>query len=120
MNSNNCIAMLLAGGEGKRLRPLTLTHAKPAVSFGGQYRLIDFPLSNCLNAGIDKIGVLTQYRAETLHQHLGNNNTNITLLPAGLKPDEGYTGTADAIYKNIAYIDKLRPENVLILSADHI
>lgn len=120
MNTNNCIAMLLAGGEGKRLRPLTLTHAKPAVSFGGQYRLIDFPLSNCLNAGIDKIGVLTQYRAETLHQHLGSNNANITLLPAGLKQDEGYTGTADAIYKNIAYLDKLRPENVLILSADHI
>jgi glucose-1-phosphate adenylyltransferase len=127
--NHTCMALLLAGGEGKRLRPLTLTHAKPAVSFGGQYRLIDFPLSNCLNAGITQVGVLTQYRADTLHRHIESASSGpsvmkgkqeITMLPSGTKAQEAYIGTADAIYKNIPYIDSHNPEHVLILSADHI
>lgn len=120
METPKSIAMLLAGGEGKRLRPLTLTHAKPSVSFGGQYRLIDFPLSNCANAGIENIGVLTQYRSETLHQHLNAYNPKIAILSAGLQQGEGYTGTADAVSKSIPYIDRQHPDHVLILSADHI
>ncbi|MDO3412871.1 glucose-1-phosphate adenylyltransferase [Saccharibacillus sp. CPCC 101409] len=124
MINKDCIAMLLAGGEGRRLAPLTSALAKPAVPFGGHYRIIDFPLSNCLNSGIDTVGVLTQYAAESLHEHIGegtpwkNENGQITLLPPGVLGE--YRGTADAITKNIPFIDQYDPEHVLILSGDHI
>lgn len=122
----DCLAMLLAGGEGRRLAPLTSTLAKPAVPFGGHYRIIDFPLSNCLNSGIDTVGVLTQYAAESLHGHIGegspwanrSGNGEIALLPPGEHGE--YRGTADAITKNIEFIDRHAPEHVLILSGDHI
>ncbi|KAA9006540.1 glucose-1-phosphate adenylyltransferase [Paenibacillus spiritus] len=126
MSKKDCIAMLLAGGEGRRLAPLTSVMAKPAVPFGGQYRIIDFPLSNCVNSAIDTVGVLTQYEAESLHNHIGQGEPwglqnrpdgGVQLLPSG---DNTYTGTADAIYKNIEFIDRHAPENVLILSGDHI
>ncbi|WIV17789.1 glucose-1-phosphate adenylyltransferase [Paenibacillus polygoni] len=129
MAKKACIAMLLAGGEGKRLAPLTSKIAKPAVHFGGNYRIIDFPLSNCVNSGIDTVGVLTQYEAESLHGHIGKgepwklNTTKdkgVTLLPSWNTGSDEYCGTADAIYKNIEYIDAQDPENVLILSGDHI
>lgn len=129
MKKKDCIAMLLAGGEGRRLSPLTSRLAKPAVPFGGHYRIIDFPLSNCVNSGIDTIGVLTQYEAESLHEHIGEgeawklprSETNgISLLPSYNAGVEEYAGTADAIFKNIAYVDSHAPENVLILSGDHI
>lgn len=129
MDKKNCIAMLLAGGEGRRLSPLTSKQAKPAVPFGGHYRIIDFPLSNCVNSGIDTIGVLTQYEAESLHEHIGKGdswrlpktgNSGISLLPSYNVGVTEYSGTADAIYKNIEYIDSHDPENVLILSGDHI
>lgn len=129
MSKKNCIAMLLAGGEGRRLSPLTSKQAKPAVPFGGHYRIIDFPLSNCVNSGIDTIGVLTQYEAESLHHHIGEgsawklprcDNNGITLLPSYKTKGKEYAGTADAIFKNIAYIDQHEPEQVLILSGDHI
>ncbi|WP_068617520.1 glucose-1-phosphate adenylyltransferase [Paenibacillus tuaregi] len=129
MNKKECIAMLLAGGEGRRLSPLTSKQAKPAVPFGGRYRIIDFPLSNCVNSGIDTIGVLTQYEAESLHSHIGEGDawglkqegqSGITLLPSYNTGSEEYAGTADAIYQNIEYIDAQNPENVLILSGDHI
>ncbi|AJS58374.1 glucose-1-phosphate adenylyltransferase [Paenibacillus sp. IHBB 10380] len=130
MNKKNCIAMLLAGGEGRRLAPLTSVMAKPAVPFGGHYRIIDFPLSNCVNSGIETIGVLTQYEAESLHEHIGkgepwglhnhsDSNQGVSLLPSTLTGSD-YLGTADAIYKNIDYIDQQNPEQVLILSGDHI
>ncbi|EFU41291.1 glucose-1-phosphate adenylyltransferase [Paenibacillus vortex V453] len=129
MKRKDCIAMLLAGGEGKRLAPLTSKLAKPAVPFGGHYRIIDFPLSNCVNSGIDTVGVLTQYEAESLHEHIGEGepwglthteHEGIALLPSNNIDQEGYLGTADAIYKNIPYIDEQNPEHVLILSGDHI
>ncbi|GAB6990039.1 glucose-1-phosphate adenylyltransferase [Paenibacillus pini] len=129
MKRKECIAMLLAGGEGRRLSPLTSKQAKPAVPFGGRYRIIDFPLSNCVNSGIDTIGVLTQYEAESLHQHIGegepwgihtSGDDGISLLPSYNTGSAEYSGTADAIYKNIDYIDRQNPENVLILSGDHI
>lgn len=129
MSKKECIAMLLAGGEGRRLAPLTTMMAKPAVPFGGQYRIIDFPLSNCVNSAIDTIGVLTQYEADSLHQHIGEGepwglhsrtDKGVKLLPSGVEGRDSYSGTADAIYKNIAYIDSHNPEHVLILSADHI
>jgi len=129
MTNRSCIAMLLAGGEGKRLAPLTHKLAKPAVPFGGRYRIIDFPLSNCVNSGITTIGVLTQYRAESLHSHIEDGrhwpaaegcSSEIFLLPGGMAPGTGYTGTADAICKNIAEVDSRSPEHVLILSGDHI
>lgn len=121
--------MLLAGGEGKRLSPLTSKQAKPAVPFGGHYRIIDFPLSNCVNSGIDTIGVLTQYEADSLHQHIGEGhawnlrrceNNGISLLPSYETTSKEYAGTADAIFKNMAFIDNHEPEHVLILSGDHI
>ncbi|NGZ74522.1 glucose-1-phosphate adenylyltransferase [Saccharibacillus alkalitolerans] len=126
MIKKDCIAMLLAGGEGRRLAPLTSTLAKPAVPFGGHYRIVDFPLSNCLNSGIDTVGVLTQYAAESLHDHIGEGapwknasaDGDIVLLPPGEQGE--YRGTADAITKNIEFIDQYDPENVLILSGDHI
>ncbi|WP_151736324.1 glucose-1-phosphate adenylyltransferase [Paenibacillus tengchongensis] len=129
MSKKECIAMLLAGGEGRRLAPLTTAMAKPAVPFGGQYRIIDFPLSNCVNSRIDTVGVLTQYEANSLHHHIGEGepwglhtkkDSGVKLLPSGVDGRDSYTGTADAIYKNIAFIDEHAPEHVLILSADHI
>lgn len=129
MKKKDCIAMLLAGGEGRRLSPLTSRQAKPAVPFGGNYRIIDFPLSNCVNSGIDTIGVLTQYEAESLHEHIGEGEAwnlrlsdqgGISLLPSYNAGVEEYAGTADAIYKNLEFVDGYEPENVLILSGDHI
>ncbi|MCC3381143.1 glucose-1-phosphate adenylyltransferase [Paenibacillus farraposensis] len=129
MFNKECIAMLLAGGEGRRLAPLTSTIAKPAVPFGGHYRIIDFPLSNCVNSDIDTVGVLTQYEAESLHEHIGDgtpwgltktDDKGITLLPSYNTSNAEYLGTADAIHKNIEYIDSQNPEHVLILSGDHI
>ncbi|MBM7568656.1 glucose-1-phosphate adenylyltransferase [Paenibacillus sacheonensis] len=128
MNTNSCVAMLLAGGEGRRLAPLTESMAKPAVPFGGNCRIIDYTLSNCINSGIGSIGVLTQYMADSLHKHIGDGSSwhtngqtaDITLLPSSRVGENGYLGTADAIYQNIDYIDRQSPEHVLILSGDHI
>ncbi|EYE87769.1 glucose-1-phosphate adenylyltransferase [Fervidicella metallireducens AeB] len=124
------IAMLLAGGKGTRLGPLTKKLAKPAVYFGGKYRIIDFPLSNCANSHIDIVGVLTQYESILLNSHIGVGanwglNTlkgGVTILPPRETEQGGqwYRGTADAIYQNIDFIDNHNPENVLILSGDHI
>ena len=124
------IAMLLAGGKGTRLNQLTKTTAKPAVDFGGKYKIIDFPLSNCANSGIKTVGVLTQYEGASLTEYIGSgqkwgldaNGSNCTLLAPGQKGDDYYfyTGTADAIYKNLSFIEKYDPEYVLILSGDHV
>ena len=124
------VAMLLAGGKGTRLESLTKKIAKPAVNFGGKYRIIDFPLSNCANSGIDTVGVLTQYEAILLNTYIGNGEkwglNGIHSLTATLPPrqtEEGnvwYRGTADAIYQNIDFLDNLKPSYVLILSGDHI
>ena len=125
-----CFAMLLAGGQGSRLHVLTGDMAKPAVPFGGKFRIIDFPLSNCANSGIDTIGVLTQYRPFELHQYIGNGQPwdldrlsgGIYVLPPymGAKSGEWYKGTANAIYQNIDFIDNYSPDYVVILSGDHI
>lgn len=125
-----CIAMLLAGGQGSRLKVLTSDIAKPAVPFGGKYRIIDFPLSNCVNSGIDTVGILTQYQPLVLNSYIGNgqpwglnrNYGGVTVLPpyAQSQKSEWYKGTANAIYQNIHYIDMYNPEYVLILSGDHI
>ena len=123
--------MLLAGGQGTRLGVLTTEVAKPAVPFGGKYRIIDFPLSNCINSGIDTIGVLTQYQPFELNQYIGNGspwdldrlNGGVYVLPPYLKNDSAadwYKGTANAIYQNINFIDRFNPEYVLVLSGDHI
>lgn len=130
MIKKEMIAMLLAGGQGSRLGVLTAGVAKPAVAFGGKYRIIDFPLSNCINSGIDTVGVLTQYQPLRLNTHIGigipwdldRNNGGVTVLPPYEKSDnsEWYTGTANAIYQNLNYIDSYNPEYVLILSGDHI
>ena len=124
------IAMLLAGGQGSRLGVLTEMVAKPAVAFGGKYRIIDFPLSNCINSGIDTVGVLTQYRPLRLNSHIGigipwdldRNHGGVTVLPPYETSTKGewYSGTANAIYQNLEYIDHYDPEYVLILSGDHI
>jgi glucose-1-phosphate adenylyltransferase len=126
-----CIAMLLAGGQGSRLYALTQSVAKPSVPFGGKYRIIDFPLSNCANSGIDTVGVLTQYRPLQLNSYIGSgqpwdldvNNGGVYILPpyqsAGEK-GSWFSGTANAIYQNIAFIEHYDPDNVLILSGDHI
>ncbi len=124
------IAMLLAGGQGSRLGVLTSEVAKPAVTFGGKYRIIDFPLSNCVNSGIDTVGVLTQYQPLRLNTHIGigipwdldRNHGGVTVLPPYEKSDnsEWYTDTANAIYQNLNYIENYHPEYVLILSGDHI
>ena len=124
------IAMLLAGGQGSRLGVLTANVAKPAVSFGGKYRIIDFPLSNCINSGIDTVGVLTQYRHLRLNTHIGigipwdldKNYGGVTLLPPYEKKEgaDWYAGTANAIYQNMEYIESYNPEYVLILGGDHI
>ncbi|MBF1711413.1 MAG: glucose-1-phosphate adenylyltransferase [Streptococcus sp.] len=124
------VAMLLAGGQGTRLQVLTKDMAKPAVPFGGKYRIIDFPLSNCANSGISTVGVLTQFMPLELNSYMGNGNPwdldrvdgGLTILPpytAG-KTGEWYKGTANAIYQNIKYIEQYNPEYVLILSGDHI
>ncbi len=125
-----CVAMILAGGQGSRLTVLTENTAKPAVPFGGKYRLIDFPLSNCVNSGIDTVGILTQYQPLQLNEYIGNgmpwglNSTNggIHVLSPYSKAasSEWYKGTANAIFQNISFIDRYNPENVLILSGDHI
>lgn len=124
------IAMLLAGGQGSRLGVLTAKVAKPAVAFGGKYRIVDFPLSNCINSGIDTVGVLTQYQPLRLNAHIGigipwdldRNNGGVTILPPYEKSDnsEWYSGTANAIFQNMNYMESYNPEYVLILSGDHI
>lgn len=130
MIKKEMIAMLLAGGQGSRLGVLTSDVAKPAVSFGGKYRIIDFPLSNCINSGIDTVGVLTQYQPLVLNAHIGigipwdldRTNGGVTVLPPYEKSDtsEWYSGTANAIYQNLKYMENYNPEYVLILSGDHI
>ena len=125
-----CIAMLLAGGQGSRLYDLTKQIAKPAVSFGGKYKIIDFPLSNCINSGIDTVGVLTQYQPLALNEYVCNGapwdldrmRGGLTVLPPyqGNKHSDWYKGTANAIYQNINFIKKYNPDYVLILSGDHI
>ena len=130
MIKKEMIAMLLAGGQGSRLGVLTSDVAKPAVAFGGKYRIIDFPLSNCINSGIDTVGVLTQYQPLRLNTHIGigipwdldRNNGGVTVLPPYERSNnsEWYTGTANAIYQNLRYMESYNPEYVLILSGDHI
>lgn len=126
-----CVAMLLAGGQGSRLYALTSKVAKPAVPFGGKYRIIDFPLSNCVNSGIDTVGVLTQYRPLELNAYLGNgapwdldrSDGGVHVLPPYMRAGEQgtwYKGTANAIYQNIDFIERYDPDYVLILSGDHI
>ena len=125
-----CIAMLLAGGQGSRLYDLTKQTAKPAVTFGGKYKIIDFPLSNCINSGIDTVGVLTQYQPLALNEYIGNGEPwdldrtrgGLSVLPPyqGQKASEWYKGTANAIYQNINFIKQYNPDYVLILSGDHI
>lgn len=130
MIKKEMIAMLLAGGQGSRLGVLTAKVAKPAVAFGGKYRIIDFPLSNCINSGIDTVGVLTQYQPLRLNTHIGigipwdldRNIGGVTILPPYEKStnSEWYTGTANAIYQNLEYMESYNPDYVLILSGDHI
>ena len=130
MIKKEMIAMLLAGGQGSRLGVLTEKVAKPAVAFGGKYRIIDFPLSNCINSGIDTVGVLTQSQPLRLNTHIGigipwdldRNEGGVTVLPPYEKStsSEWYTGTANAIYQNLAYMEQYNPDYVLILSGDHI
>lgn len=125
-----CVAMLLAGGQGSRLYVLTTKVAKPAVPFGGKYRIIDFPLSNCVNSGIDTVGVLTQYEPHALNAYIGSGQTwdldrmrgGVYALPPyqSAKGSAWYKGTANAIYQNIGFVDEYDPEYVLILSGDHI
>ena len=125
-----CVAMLLAGGQGSRLYTLTQTTAKPAVTFGGKYRIIDFPLSNCINSHIDTVGVLTQYQPLLLNEYVGNGQPwdldrtygGVNVLPPyqGQKKADWYKGTANAIYQNLNFIKRYDPEYVLILSGDHI
>jgi len=130
MRKTECLGMILAGGQGSRLKALTKTVAKPAVPFGGKYRIIDFPLSNCANSGITKVGVLTQYKPFELHNYLGAGSAwdldriggGVFILPpyAREKGADWYRGTADAIYQNLNFIDLTDPDYVLILSGDHI
>jgi glucose-1-phosphate adenylyltransferase len=130
MRKKECIAMILAGGQGSRLGNLTSKIAKPAVPFGGKYRIIDFPLSNCHNSGIDTVGVLTQYRPLALHSYIGigspwdldRRDGGVYVLPPYAQEGgaEWYKGTADAIYQNLNFIDMINPNYVLVLSGDHI
>ena len=124
------VAMLLAGGQGSRLGVLTWLKAKPAVTFGGKYRIIDFPLSNCIHSGIDTVGVLTQYQPLELNTYIGTGspwdldtmNGGAVVLPPHVKEQSGhwYSGTADAIYQNMFFIEQFEPDNLLVLSGDHI
>ncbi|WP_322905831.1 glucose-1-phosphate adenylyltransferase [Paenibacillus campi] len=130
MSKKEVVAMLLAGGQGKRLKDLTKALAKPAVFFGGTYRIIDFPLSNCANSRIDTVGVLTQYEPTVLHAYIGvgndwdmdRKNGGVFVLPPHERQEGSswYQGTADAIYRNLKFIESFDPEHVLILSGDHI
>ncbi|MGN0493084.1 MAG: glucose-1-phosphate adenylyltransferase [Acutalibacteraceae bacterium] len=130
MNSKKCVAMLLAGGQGSRLGVLTSKIAKPAVPYGGKYRIIDFPLSNCANSGIDTVGILTQYKPLELNDYVGSgkpwdldrSNGGVHILPPyqGQKGGNWYKGTANAIYQNMEFISRYDPEYVLVLSGDHI
>lgn len=130
MVSKDCVAMILAGGQGSRLGALTKKVAKPAVAYGGKYRIIDFPLSNCVHSGIDTVGVLTQYQPLELNTYIGNGNPwdldrnrgGVYVLPPyqSAKAGKWYKGTANAIYQNIGFLENFNPENVLILSGDHI
>lgn len=130
MVSKDCVAMILAGGQGSRLGALTKNVAKPAVPFGGKYRIIDFPLSNCVHSGIHTVGVLTQYQPLELNRYIGNGNPwdldrshgGVYVLPPyqSAKAGEWYKGTANAIYQNLSFLESFKPENVLILSGDHI
>ena len=131
MKQNSMLAMILAGGRGSRLHDLTNKVAKPAVSYGGKYRIVDFPLSNCANSGIDVVGVLTQYESVELNSYvaaggrwgLDSKNSGVYVLPPREKADAGldvYRGTADAISQNIDFIDQYAPEYLLVLSGDHI
>lgn len=125
-----CVAMLLAGGQGSRLYSLTKKRAKPAVPFGGKYRIIDFPLSNCINSGIDTVGVLTQYEPLELNAYIGTGapwdldvmNGGAYILPPYVRGKKGewYAGTANAVYQNLQFINRFNPEHILILSGDHI
>ena len=130
MKKTECVAMLLAGGQGSRLGVLTQQIAKPAVPYGGKYRIIDFPLSNCINSGIDTVGVLTQYQPLELNDYIGSgkpwdldrSNGGVHVLPPFQRSKGGdwYKGTANAIYQNITFIERYNPDYVLILSGDHI
>ena len=130
MKNKKCVAMLLAGGQGSRLGVLTSKIAKPAVPYGGKYRIIDFPLSNCVNSGIDTVGILTQYKPLELNDYVGSGkpwdldrtNGGVHILPPyqGQQGGDWYKGTANAIYQNLEFIERYNPEYVLILSGDHI
>lgn len=130
MVSKDCVAMILAGGQGSRLGALTKKVAKPAVPFGGKYRIIDFPLSNCVHSGIDTVGVLTQYQPLELNTYIGNggpwdldrSNSGAYVLPPyqSAKAGEWYKGTANAIYQNLGFLERFNPQDILILSGDHI
>ncbi|MDD3212513.1 MAG: glucose-1-phosphate adenylyltransferase [Eubacteriales bacterium] len=130
LKKKQCIAMLLAGGQGSRLGILTANMAKPAIPYGGKYRIIDFPLSNCANSGIDVVGVLTQYQPLELNAYIGSGSPwdldlahgGVYVLPPYVKGKQGewYSGTANAIYQNVSFIEQFNPEYVLILSGDHI
>jgi len=130
LKKKQCIAMLLAGGQGSRLGILTANMAKPAIPYGGKYRIIDFPLSNCTNSGIDVVGVLTQYQPLELNAYIGSGSPwdldlahgGVYVLPPYVKGKQGlwYSGTANAIYQNTAFIEQFNPDYVLILSGDHI
>ena len=130
MRKTECLGMILAGGQGSRLKALTKTVAKPAVPFGGKYRIIDFPLSNCVNSGINKVGIATQYKPFELHSYLGSGTSwdldrtggGLFVLPpyAREKGGDWYRGTADAVYQNLNFIDLVDPEYIIILSGDHI
>ena len=130
LNKKECVAMLLAGGQGSRLYALTNKIAKPAVSYGAKYRIIDFPLSNCINSNIDTVGVLTQYQPLLLNDYIGNGQPwdldrtfgGVHILPPyqGKNKTDWYKGTANAIYQNIDFMKRYHPEYIIILSGDHI